>query len=140
MFEPVLLVSGYHDGPVAGVARYAGRAVVFDFLFDDEGDRYSDRCVLRFVSDGYVRLGLERREQFKQWWAVHGRKWPAAAAMSRWEAEPDTQRLNAAMKACLDEAPAEEVRVRAVVRRRPGQSAQQGGINGEYEISWGEAW
>lgn len=138
-FEPVYMVTNYHDGPVAGLADYRGRLVTFDFKFDDEEDCYSDCCVLSPVSEEYLRLSLERRRLFEQWWGAQGRNIAGAEVMSRWEADPDTQRINAALKACLGGSGIEEIHVKAVIRKKPGESPRQVGVGAEYEMSWGDA-
>jgi hypothetical protein len=66
-YELVFTVQDYCDGPRRGIANYHGEPYVFDCIFDEDGDSYSDSYILTPISRDALRVALEAWDIFKRW-------------------------------------------------------------------------
>lgn len=66
-FERVYTMTDYYDGPRGGIASFRGRPHVYESMFADARDAYSDVFELRPVDDETFRLALEDWEMWLRW-------------------------------------------------------------------------
>jgi hypothetical protein len=134
-WDRVLTINAYWDGPREGVAEVDGVPHVYQSLFDDEADDYSETCLVSPISQEMLELALEA-------WAIWLR-W--RSAFDRGEVSLDThpvlavdrarhEELKRLVGSGLDLDSAGQRRLRAKFRRVAGE-----GTNGRFEVEWSEA-
>jgi hypothetical protein len=66
--DGVYTVAGIHDGvPLGGVADYNGKPHVYERLFDEKQDDWSDQYLLKEIDAGLLALALEHHAIFLRW-------------------------------------------------------------------------
>lgn len=66
-FEVVHTVTDYYDGPRCGIADFDGKPHVYESMWDDGSDNYSDVFRLSPVSDSLFSLALEKWTIWRRW-------------------------------------------------------------------------
>lgn len=66
-FETVHTVFDYYDGPRSGITDFRGKPHVYESIFDDTLDDYSDTFRLSPISDAVLRLALEDWAIWLRW-------------------------------------------------------------------------
>ncbi len=67
VFEPVLTVHDWWDGPRAGVAHFRGQPHLYLSSWDDAADDWSDIYALAALDAGTLALALEDYEIWRRW-------------------------------------------------------------------------
>jgi hypothetical protein len=65
--EIVHTVTDYYDGPRGGIANFHGRPHVYESLWDDSADDWSDAFLLQPIDDETFRLAIEDWEIWLRW-------------------------------------------------------------------------
>ena len=67
MADKVFTVTDYYDGPRKGVAEYLGKPHVYESLWDDEQDDWSEFYLLQPITNDTLKLVLEDWEIWRKW-------------------------------------------------------------------------
>jgi hypothetical protein len=66
-YQKVHMVADSWDGPRAGVADFNGIPHVYQSVFDDERDEWSDLCLLRPIDEDTFQLVMEDWQIWLRW-------------------------------------------------------------------------
>lgn len=66
-WERIYTIEQYWDGPILGVANFEGRPHVFECLFDDKRDEWSERYALSPIDEELLGLILEKQKIWRRW-------------------------------------------------------------------------
>jgi hypothetical protein len=69
-FERVYTMTDYYDGPRGGIANYNGQPHIYEYIFSDEGDSYTDIFRLSPVPQDLFTLALEDWQIWLRWEAA----------------------------------------------------------------------
>ena len=67
LYEPVLMVWDYWDGPREGLTQYNGQAHYFKCLLDEASDEYTELFTLSPVSASFLKISKKNWEIYKDW-------------------------------------------------------------------------
>jgi hypothetical protein len=121
-YEIVHTMTDYWDGPRGGIAQFQGRPHVYESLFDQAADDWTDVFLLQPINDETLQLALEDWAIWKRWEAAY------TAGLTTIETHPalpaDRQRheeLQATLSERLRVDPTTAVRARGDFRVRDAQ-------------------
>ncbi len=66
-FERVHTMTDYYDGPRGGIADFEGQPHLYESIFNDDADDYTDIFRLSPVSQDLFRLALEDWQNWLRW-------------------------------------------------------------------------
>lgn len=66
-FEKVHTMTGYYDGPRSGIADFEGTPHVYESIFDDLGDGYTDTFMLMPIDNDAFLLAIEDWRIWTRW-------------------------------------------------------------------------
>lgn len=99
-YESVFTVMDYCDGPRTGIANYQGKPHLYECVFDEAKDDYSELFRLTPLDSETFRLAMEDWEIWRRWLiAFYERK----ADISTHPALPHESGRHAELKGILDE-------------------------------------
>jgi hypothetical protein len=76
-YEKVYTVTDYYDGPRCGIADFCGKPHVYESVFDDLRDGYTDEFLLMPIEEDVLRFALEAWQIWCRWEdAFHERRTP----------------------------------------------------------------
>jgi hypothetical protein len=65
--EIVFTVTDYYDGPRSGIANFRGKPHLYECIFDQTANDYTDTYLLTPVSDEMFSLAMEDWQIWKRW-------------------------------------------------------------------------
>jgi len=142
VFEPVLTVTDYYDGPRAGVALYRGAPHAYEAVFSPGEDEWSDQYRLSPISTDTLVLALEDWgiwERFER--AYHAGKVEWSGNEEGWGALPDEMARRRELESLLQQQlaidPESAIVVRGTFRARsPIEPGIPKGVMRPLEVEW----
>ncbi len=68
--NPIFTVDEYYDGPISGVTELNGKPHIYQCIFDENEDEYSQRYYLQQIPQDIFTLKLEQWELWLKWVAA----------------------------------------------------------------------
>lgn len=100
-YELVFTVTDYYDGPRKGIANYQGKPHLYECIFDETADNYSESFLLTPLDLESFQLAMEDWEIWRRWEdASHSGK----ADESTHPALPHEAKRHAELKQILDKS------------------------------------
>jgi len=100
-YELVFTVADYYDGPRKGIANYQGKPHLYECIFDEAADNYSEFFLLTPLDSESFKLAMEDWEIWRHWEdAFHSGK----VDKSTHPALPHEARRHAELKQILDKS------------------------------------
>ena len=100
-YEFVYTVTDYYDGPRKGIANFQGKPHLYECIFDESKDSYSDLFRLAPVDAETFQLAIEAWEIWRRWeFAFHS----GETEMSTHPALPREAKRHEELKQLLDKA------------------------------------
>jgi hypothetical protein len=100
-YELVFTVTDYYDGPRKGIANYQGQPHLYECIFDETADNYSESFLLTPLDSNSFQLAVEDWEIWRRWEdAFHAGK----ADKRTHPALPHEARRHAELKQFLDKS------------------------------------
>jgi hypothetical protein len=69
-WEKVHTVHSYYDGPVLGIADFRGRPHIYERIFEESTDKYSDRYYIATIESELLAWVMEAWEIWLRWKAA----------------------------------------------------------------------
>jgi hypothetical protein len=137
-YELVFTVTDYYDGPRKGIANYQGQPHLYDCIFDETADNYSESFLLTPLDSNSFQLAMEDWEIWRRWEdAFHLGK----ADKSTHPALPHEARRHAELKQILDKSLVTDPK-KAVTRMGQfdvlGESKLPRGVVRPLQVKWTE--
>jgi len=66
-YETIITMTDYWDGPRSGIANFKGVPHIYESVFDEEADEWSDVFLLMPIDEGTFKLALEDWEIWLRW-------------------------------------------------------------------------
>jgi hypothetical protein len=127
-YQKVHTVTDFWDGPRAGVADFSGVPHVYQSIFDDERDEWSDLCLLRPIDEDTLQLVMEDWQIWLRWLAAcHEGRTSQDTHPALPEDRVRHEQLAELLSGRLSVDPATAVRARSEFREDP---------SGEYKVRW----